>query len=412
MITTILRKGLEKAGGQTDFSIRIVFADGSSYQNHQGEPRATLVFKRRRAQWKTLVFGHVGLLESYFAEDVDVEGDLGAALAAFTDGDFSQPSPLIWVRNWWHEVRFSNRSRAQARANAEFHYALGNDFFRLWLDQPAMMYTCAHWADGIDTIEDAQKSKMEHVCRKLRLEPGDTVVDVGCGWGGFMFHAHEHHGAIPTGYNVTATQVEELRAEIARRGLNSFTVVEKDFRDVEGQFDKFASIGVLEHAGKHEMVSSIKSMADCLKPGGLGVLHYIGHVGRANTEFFIRKHIFPGGWIPSLSQTIDEMERHGLEVLDVENLRRHYALTLDAWTERFVARWEDIRKLDPERFDEPFRRKWMIYLVGCAEMFRSPNEKTHLFQITFSKGNVGYDYPMSRKHLYQSPDAGGSQAGA
>ena len=147
---------------------------------------------------------------------------------------------------------------------------------------------------------------------------------------------------------------------------------------------------------------SSRAHADCLKPGGLGMLHFIGHVGRCDTELFIRKHVFPGGWIPSLADAMVEMERCGLEVVDIENLRRHYALTLDAWAERFERRWPDIQALDPQRFDERFRRIWRSYLVGCAEMFRSPAGYTHLFQIVFSKGNLTRDsYPMSRAHLYE-----------
>jgi cyclopropane-fatty-acyl-phospholipid synthase len=146
----------------------------------------------------------------------------------------------------------------------------------------------------------------------------------------------------------------------------------------------------------------IKAHADALKPGGLGVIHFIGHVGQSETEFYIRKHIFPGGWIPSLAEAIDAMERSGLEVIDVENLRRHYALTLDAWAERFDANWDAIHELDPKRFDERLRRVWRSYLWSCAEMFRAKNSRTHLFQVLVSKGNIAGNYPMSRAFLYRN----------
>jgi cyclopropane-fatty-acyl-phospholipid synthase len=139
-----------------------------------------------------------------------------------------------------------------------------------------------------------------------------------------------------------------------------------------------------------------------MKPGALGVIHFIGHVGDFATEFYIRKHIFPGGWIPSLSLAIDAMEKCGLEVLDVENLRRHYALTLDAWASRFDDNWRAIQALDPKRFDERFRRTWRTYLWACAEMFRSKNSHTHLFQVLVSKGNIAGNYPMSRAFLYDA----------
>ena len=145
----------------------------------------------------------------------------------------------------------------------------------------------------------------------------------------------------------------------------------------------------------------IAAHAAFLKATGLGMLHFIGHVGRYDTELFIHKHVFPGGWIPSLADVIVAMERCGLEVLDVENLRRHHAPTLDAWAERFERRWGEIHALDPARFDERFRRIWRAYLVGCAEMFRSAAGYTHLFQVLFSKGNVtARSYPMGREHVY------------
>jgi cyclopropane-fatty-acyl-phospholipid synthase len=245
------------------------------------------------------------------------------------------------------------------------------------------------------------------VCRKVRLEPGESVIDIGSGFGGFMFHAEQYHGARVTGLNTTPEQVEWLRGEIARRRLEgSLDVVEADFRDVRQQYDKVVSIGTLEHAGRDQLREVVKAHADFLKPGGLGMLHFIGHVGRRDTEFYIRKHVFPGGWIPSLADVIVAMEDAGLEVVDIENLRRHYALTLDAWAERFERNWPRINAIDPARFDERFRRIWRVYLYGCAEMFRSPTGRTHLFQIVFGKGNITQArYPMSRAFLYEGDEA-------
>ncbi|MGC1816843.1 MAG: cyclopropane-fatty-acyl-phospholipid synthase family protein, partial [Casimicrobiaceae bacterium] len=311
-------------------------------------------------------------------------------------------SPLVALRNRWHEARHSNRSIAQAKANARFHYGLGQAFYRPWLDRVGMLYTCAYWSEGTTTLEQAQTNKMDHVCRKVRLAAGETFVDVGCGWGGLLLHAWERYGALGTGINTTTEQVGELRAELAQRGLEDrIKVVECDFREMPGQYDKLLSIGTLEHAGRDQVHEVIRAHADALKPGGLGVIHFIGHVGVRDTEFYIRKHIFPGGWIPSLAEAITAMEACGLEVLDVENLRRHYALTLDCWAQRFDESWDAISALDPVRFNERFRRAWRTYLWSCAEMFRSPNGRTYLFQVTVSKGNISTDQPMSRGYLYR-----------
>jgi cyclopropane-fatty-acyl-phospholipid synthase len=401
----LLAKRLAPMGEATAVSCAVAFADGTSYRNQPRTPPAfTIRFNTARAERRVILFGHVGLLECYFDGSVDVDGDLQLGFrAAFDAGLDNDSNALVALRNRWHEFRFSNRSIAQAKANARFHYGLGESFYKLWLDRVGMMYTCAYWKEGTTTLEQAQQNKMDHVCRKVDLKAGETFVDIGCGWGGLLFHAWEHYGAKGTGINVTTEQVRELQTELARRGLDGkIGLVECDFREIPGQYDKLLSIGTLEHAGRDELPAVIRAHADALKPGGLGVIHFIGHVGTVDTEFYIRKHIFPGGWIPSLAQAIDWMERCGLEVLDVENLRRHYALTLDAWAARFDASWDAIHDLDPARFDERFRRTWRSYLWSCAEMFRSRNGRTHLFQVLVSKGNISANYPMSRAFLYRT----------
>jgi cyclopropane-fatty-acyl-phospholipid synthase len=402
--SAIARKLLAVAAG-SEIPFRVVLADGTEIENRGASPAFTLRFRTRGAQRRTVAFGYLGLLESYVAGSVDIDGDIALAFRAGFESGYDQVQNLpAGLRNRWHEWRCSNRSIEQAKANARYHYGLGEPFYRYWLDTVGMMYTCAYWPEGTTTLEQAQKNKMEHVCRKVQLKAGETFVDVGCGWGGLLFHAWENYAALGTGVNTTTEQVTELRAELARRGLaDKIGLVECDFREIPGQYDKLLSIGTLEHAGRDQLPEVVRAHADALKPGGLGVIHFIGHVGIRDTELFIRKHIFPGGWIPSLSQALDWMERCGLEVLDVENLRRHYALTLDCWGERFDRNWDAIHALDPHRFDESFRRKWRAYLWSCAEVFRSKSLALNLFQVTVSKGRVGTGYPMSRTFLYRPP---------
>ncbi len=396
-----IRQLLDALTHGTSIACRIVFSNGSEYRNSGAAPQFTILFRNRRGERRLLRCGHVGILEAYFDGDVDVEGDIALAFRVALDKGFSRKSnALVNLRNRWHEFRFSNRSIAQAKANARAHYGLGKAFYAPWLDRIGMMYTCAYWKEGTETLEEAQQNKMDHVCRKVQLAAGETLVDVGCGWGGLLFHAWRQYGALGTGINTTTEQVDELNEEIARQALTDrIRVVECDFREIPGQYDKLLSIGTLEHAGRDQLPAVVRAHANALKPGGLGVIHFIGHVGSFDTEFYIRKYIFPGGWIPSLHEAIDAMDANGLEVLDVENLRRHYALTLDAWAARFDAKWEAIHALDPLRFDERRRRIWRTYLWSCAEMFRSRSSRTHLFQVTVSKGNVA-NYPMSRSHLY------------
>jgi len=398
-----LQSVIDSLGADAGVAFAVELPGGNRYCTGTGEPAFTVFFRTDRALMNTFARGHLGLLEAYFAQEVDLEGDLGAAMAAGMSSGFDlRFSAVALVENNLLEWRRGNRDVSSAKANARAHYGLGEPFYRLWLDEPLKMYTCGYWREETSSLEQAQRDKIDHVCRKIALQAGERFVDIGCGFGGFMFRAWDVLGALGTGINTTTEQVDWVDGEIARRGLRGkLQVRDADFRAADGQYDKVVSIGVLEHAGRDQLAEVIQAHADFLKPGGLGLIHFIGHVGRRDTELFIRKHVFPGGWIPSLADTLVEMERFGLEVLDVENLRRHYAPTLDAWAQRFAANWPAIQALDPARFDERFRRVWMCYLVGCAEMFRSPSGQTHLFQVLFSKGNVSASsYPMRRDHLY------------
>lgn len=401
---TVALGALERLGSRSTISFDVELPSGE--RRHFGPASAPvfrLTIRQQAPLLGALLRGHMEVLEAYFDGLIDVEGDFRAVFRVAAQSGFDrEPHLANQIENAWLELRRSNRNLLQAKVNARAHYGLGAEFYRLWLDDPLMMYTCGYWPEGTATLEEAQERKIDHVCRKIRLARGERFVDIGCGFGGFMLRAVETCGALGTGVNTTTEQVEWLREEIGRRGLgDSLLVREADFREVDARYDKVVSIGVLEHAGRDQLPEVIRAHADFLKPGGLGMLHFIGHLGPHETELFIRRHVFPGGWIPALSDVLEQMERCGLEVIDIENLRRHYAPTLDAWAERFEQRWPEIHALDPERFDERFRRIWRTYLVGCAEMFRSPVGYTHLFQIVFSKGNVSRtSYPMGRAHLY------------
>ena len=415
LASRLVRNVVARIGDATPLPFRAVFPNGMEITGGRGEPEVTLHIKSTAAALRTAVFGHVGFLESYFDGQIDIEGDLRKIIAiGFSSGFDRSAGLLVAIRNRWHGLRFNNRPNARPKENARFHYGLGAEFYSKMLDDPYLMYTCAYYQRPEQSILEAQVAKMEHVARKVRLAAGERVIDMGCGFGGFMFYAAEQHGARVTGVNTTTEQADWVKAKIAARGLDHLlTMHEADVRQGFGVYDKVVSIGVLEHAGRHQLREVIRAHANALKPGGLGLIHFIGHVGDRDTDFFIRKYIFPGGWIPSLSKALDAMEAEGLEILDVENLRRHYALTLDAWTEKFDANWEAIRAMDPDHFDERFLRIWRTYLIGCAEMFRSRSAQTNLFQVLFSKDNVDTEsYPMTLEHLYEDPGRRAAESSA
>src|SRR6267378_4216237 len=199
-MNTQFKKTMEEIGAKTQVCFRVVFADGSSWQNRERAPDVTILIRNGRAAWRVLLFGHVGFLEAGFN---------------------GEPTFLVKVRNWWHEFRYSNASIARAKANARFHYGPGQDFYREWLDEVGMAYTCSWFTDGSKTLEEAQVAKMDHVCRKVLLKRGDTFADIGSGWGNLLFYAWEKYGALGTGINTTTEQVQETRAEMKCRGSST-----------------------------------------------------------------------------------------------------------------------------------------------------------------------------------------------
>jgi len=395
--------------GNTPIPFTIVFADGTRYAHGSAPPAFIIRYKTKKAQWNSMLFLGWGLIESYINGGVDIDGDLKALIRATADNEpplaetarqGRSPHPLVRIRNLWHEFLFGNRKSSRGVKNALAHYNRGSDVFWQYLD-PTMTYTCAYWKEGTRSLREAQENKLDHVCRKLRLKPSEHLIDVGGGWGSLLFHAVKNYGVKGTNLSPTSDQNRWLLEKARKDGIaDQISVQENDFRQVAGTFDKYASLGVYEHAGKGQLEDWIRSIGRCLKPGGIGLLHFIAHDRPMETDFFIRKYIFPGGYLPGLTETIDLMAVYGLEILDIENLRRHYALTLDEWAAGFDTNWAMINSFNPELFDERFRRTWRAYLHFCAEYFRTRNSVLRLYQITFSRGNTT-DYPMDRGFLYK-----------
>lgn len=418
MITRLLQFFYQRALARTDIACAVRFTDGTVYCNRSSPAEIEIRYRKKRSEINTLLFQGVGLVESYINGGVDIEGDIKLLVRAFIESGPGladrnrrqrHANPMLRIRNLWHELRFGNRRVPRAAKNAKSHYNRGSEMFARYFD-PSRTYSCAYWKTGTRNLAEAQSNKLDHICRKLMLAPGDRLIDVGGGWGSLLFHAWENYGATGTNYSVTPDQNRWMAEEIRRRGISDkIKIVEKDFRQVAGTFDKYVSVGVFEHAGKGQLAAWVKSMADCLKPGGIGLLHFIAHDTPKETDFFIRKHIFPGGYLPGLSETVSLMAEHGLEILDIENLRRHYALTLDAWAKNFDRNWDAIAAIDPELYNERFRRTWRVYLNFCAEYFRIDNAILRLYQITFSKGNTKR-YPMDRGFLYEPQAAAENQA--
>lgn len=324
--------------------------------------------------------------------------------------------PLAFRPGLARSSGFDGQGRPLARKAAKqnvldipFHYDLSNEFYRLFLD-PRMVYTCAYFREWHDDIDRAQTDKIEMICRKLRLKPGETLLDIGCGWGALLIHAAKHYGVKGHGVTLSPAQIEEGCRRVAEAGLDHLVTLElKPYEEMEGQFDKIASIGMYEHVGFRAHDAYFSAINRLLKPGGLYLHHAITRRGRKSARAFHRMrpeykamtaYIFPGGEVDHIGHSTTMLEAHGFEVHDIEGWRAHYSLTCRLWCERLHARRAEAEAMiGPER-----TRIWLAYLAGVSLAFGRGS--LSLFQTLASKkkreGDVlTLNVPPAREDLYR-----------
>ncbi|MGD8926731.1 MAG: cyclopropane-fatty-acyl-phospholipid synthase family protein [Thioalkalispiraceae bacterium] len=291
-----------------------------------------------------------------------------------------------------HPPRLNSLSGSQK--NIHHHYNIGNPFYALWLDNEATQYTCAYYPHDGMTLEEAQVAKLHHVARKLRLQPGQTVVEAGCGWGGLARFFAKHYGVKVKAYNISHEQVKFATQKAREMGLeDQVEYIEDDYRNIDGTYDVFVSVGMLEHVGKKQYKVLGQVVDRCLREDGMGLIHTIGRNRPGLMNAWIEKRIFPGAYPPSLKEMMDIFEPNHLSVLDVENIRLHYYKTLMHWLERFNANEDQVK----EMFDDNFVRAWRLYLAGSAAAFNAAH--LQLFQVVFTR-ELNNTIPWSRSHLY------------
>lgn len=419
-LAAILQRGLGEV------LVRLALWDGWVAPFAPAAPAATLVVGDRAALVRLLVDPQMGFGELYRDGRLEVEGDLVGCLAAL----YGAPTPAGPAR-LLARLRYSGRERntlGRARDNVHHHYDLGNDFYRLWLDAE-LVYTCAYFAPtgspdgpwdaeandstvsppeaqgGPDpdrafaatmSLEAAQRAKMAYVCRKLRLRPGERVVEAGCGWGALALYMARHYGVTVRAYNISREQIRYARARAAAEGLAArVEFVEEDYRHITGRYDAFVSVGMLEHVGRphYRALGEVIDRALDAKHGR-GLLHFIGRNRPQPLHPWIRRRIFPGGYPPTLAEVAQQvLEPWAFSILDVENLRLHYARTLAHWLARFEAASDEIRA----RFGDRFLRTWRLYLAGSQASFLTG--ALQLFQIVFARPGDN-TVPWTRRGLY------------
>jgi len=390
----LTRKMIEVVGNPP---VRISLWDGVEVTPYCENPVAVLVYYDRGALLKTIVDPELYWGDLYCTGRVGFDGDMAEFMEAIYNG-ISGREKAGWLRTlvlWFGHRRIFN-SFDKARENIHHHYDIGNDFYKLWLDTEEMQYTCAYFPRKNMTLEEAQVAKQHHVCRKLKLKPGDTVVEAGCGWGGLARFMARHYGVRVVAYNISEQQVRYARQRAEEEGLShQVEYVLDDYRNIQGKFDVFVSVGMLEHVAKCDYRELGEVIKRCLKPEGLGLIHSIGRVIEGPMNSWIERRIFPGACPPTLSEMMRVFEPNNMTVLDVENIRLHYSRTLQMWAERY----ENNKQAIVEMMDEEFFRAWSLYLHGSTAAFNVG--ELQLFQVVFSH-TENNNIPWSRQHVYDS----------
>jgi cyclopropane-fatty-acyl-phospholipid synthase len=374
--------------------VKVVFWDGTSKTYGPDKPYFTLTITSPRVAWAMARNLSLGIGEAYSKGLIEVDGPLDQLVRLSSEnrevaGNLSRAAQRIRLHR--------NTKRKQA-AYIEHHYDLGNDFYKLWLDNDTMAYTCAYFRTPNDTLEQAQTQKLDHVLRKLQIQPGQTVAELGCGWGHLLVRAAKLYGAKGIGVTLSKEQIA-YATELAKREKVDHLVEFKlmNYQDlpayVDYQFDRVMSIGMLEHVGRGNHDKFFQVVDKLLKPKGVAVVHSITAQREHASDAWIDKYIFPGGYIPSVREITARFPKYDFRMIDYENLRYHYKLTLDEWWRRYEKHKTKVIGM----YGEEFYRMWRFWLACSAGSFNYGN--IDLSQWVLTKG-FNNDLPLTREHVY------------
>jgi cyclopropane-fatty-acyl-phospholipid synthase len=383
---------------QVHAPVRLVFWDGREVALSD-QPRVTLRFKRERAASALARPSMLALAEAYIEGDADVEGDVLEAIRS-AEALARSRDPAAYASR-----PRARHSRREDRDAIRHHYDVSDAFYALWLD-PRMVYSCAYFRRGDETLEEAQVAKLEHICRKLRLASGERFLDIGCGWGALVMHAARHHGVDATGITLSENQHRLATERIRAAGLQDrCRVLLEDYRDhrVAAPYDKAASVGMFEHVGLANLPVYFGSVARLLRERGLFLNHGITSsdvenraVGLGAGEF-IDRYVFPKGELPHLHRVLHDMSAQDFEVLDVETLRPHYARTLELWSAAYESRLVEAEREAGSRT----ARIWRLYLPGCAYAFEQRWISIHQVLASRQTGPGWAEVPLTRDWVYR-----------
>ena len=382
--------------------LKVVLWDAETIHigDRQAEYIPTVTLSDRGILWRMMIDPEMQFGDLYSSGRIRFDGDLAGFITIIyrSMGDYGAGGKLRRVLTDLLHYTIGN-TLSRAKDNIYHHYDLSNEFYKKWLDTEAMQYTCAYFPRPEMTLEQAQLAKLHHVCRKLQLKPGDSVVEAGCGWGGLARFMAQHYGVSVKAYNISREQIAFARNKAQEMGLADLVeYVEDDYRNIEGDYDVFVSVGMLEHVGTRNYKALGDVINRCLRSDGRGLIHSIGRNHPGPMSSWTERRIFPGAYAPALSEMKDIFEPHDFSVWDVENLRLHYACTLRHW----LARYEEHTDEVVDMFDPSFARAWYLYLASSISSFESGT--LGLFQLLFSRGDNN-DVPWSREYIYSASEA-------
>lgn len=371
----------------------VQFQNGHHLLIGEGQPQFEVVVNNKIDKSSLLKSTSLALGEAYINKGIEIKGDLYQCLNAI----LSQMNKFTTNRSALHSLLHSSTSQNNQKEEVQSHYDISNDFYQLWLDE-TMSYSCAYFAHDSDSLFTAQKQKIAYILKKLNLQEGMSLLDIGCGWGYLLIEAAKTYKIHGVGITLSKEQEKKFKQRIQEEQLEEYLEVRlMDYRELEHSgllFDRIVSVGMLEHVGRKHYELFLKNVDSVLKPKGVFLLHYISALKEYSGDPFIKKYIFPGGMIPSLREIINLCGDMNYYTVDVESLRRHYNKTLLCWRDNFNQHKEQILDM----FDENFVRMWELYLCSCAAGFA--NGVIDLHQLLLTKG-CNNELPLTRDYLYQ-----------
>jgi len=381
-----------------DAPIDVEFWDGETVHFGEGESIAKIIMHELIPIKEIVAHASLTFGEAYMDGKIEIQGNLQelVTLAYRSQDSFFNNSKFSKL------IPKHSHSEKVSKNDVQSHYDIGNDFYEMWLDK-TMTYSCAYFASDSDTLEDAQMNKVRHILNKLHAQEGETLLDIGCGWGTLLFTAAKEYGLKATGVTLSQQQYDFVSDKIKAEGLTGqVTVYLEDYRELKEQYDHVTSVGMFEHVGKENLAAYFSKVDQLLVENGTALIHGItGQHKGAGVDAWINKYIFPGGYIPNLAENIDHIMDAHLQVDDLEPLRRHYQKTLEIWTDNF----HDVSESVISRYGERFYRMWDLYLQACAASFESGN--IDVVQYLLTKGASSTNLPMTRSYIYHADVASG-----